>query len=236
MKDWFYDESTHVGADYARTDKAAVYDEEMETYRDYDAEARAFIEKSGLKNTEQLTALDLGCGTGAFALHAAGYFKQMIAVDISPAMLGVARAKAEERGIANIAFHQGGLLRFQPDAPVDVVHTKWALHHLPDFWQQNALVNINRMLKSGGTLFLSDFVFRFDPNYETTIQAMIDRLGEQFDDAFMDEVREHIRDEYSTYDWIIEGMLKRAGFQVENTTWQEEIETEFLCTKVASFD
>lgn len=49
--------------------------------------------------------------------------------------------------------------------PVDLVITKAALHHLPDFWEQIALLRINRMVKIGGLLYIQDVVFHFLSEY-----------------------------------------------------------------------
>jgi hypothetical protein len=46
--------------------------------------------------------------------------------------------------------------------PADLVTTKYALHHLPDFRKAAALVRINRMLRPVGRLFLRDVVFSFE--------------------------------------------------------------------------
>jgi hypothetical protein len=37
------------------------------------------------------------------------------------------------------------------------------LHHLPDFWKQVTLLRMNRMLKTGGLLYIFDVVFDFAP-------------------------------------------------------------------------
>ena len=42
------------------------------------------------------TVIDMGCGTGAFAIHAAPYYRRIHAVDVSQAMLCRARRKARE--------------------------------------------------------------------------------------------------------------------------------------------
>jgi SAM-dependent methyltransferase len=79
----------------------------------------------------------MGCGTGAFALHAAPYYRKIYAVDIARAMLGRARRKARKAGLTNIEFRRGGFLTYEhADDPVDAVVSVLALHHLPDFWNR----------------------------------------------------------------------------------------------------
>jgi putative AdoMet-dependent methyltransferase len=231
MKEWIYDEFTHVGVDYAQQDQAGMYDEQMESFRNYDAEAKAFVESLGIAHPEVLTVVDLGCGTGAFSIHAAKYLKKVYAVDVSEAMLSVAQSKATERGVENTEFCHSGFLRFQVSEPVDVVFSKWAFHHLPDFWKQAALFNINRMLKMAGVFMLTDVVFRYDPDYKNTIDAMHQDLSKSFDEEFVQETRIHIRDEYSTFDWILRGLIERAGFHIEKVNAKDMLASEYVCRK-----
>ena len=104
MKDWMYDEFNQVGTDYSKDDVIYAYDADMEEFRDYDQEVKKFVEAIGLEKPDELTVIDIGCGTGAFSIHAAQYFKKIIAVDVSPMMLTVADSKAAEKGISNIEF------------------------------------------------------------------------------------------------------------------------------------
>ena len=194
MKDWFYDESNHVGVDYSQKESADVYDEQMD-FRDYAGEVKAFLEKTGISEPENLIAADLGCGTGAFAIHAAKYFKKVYAADVSEEMQRIARAKAEADGINNIDFVQSGFLQFLPDEKVDVVNSKWALHHIPDYWKQAALLKMNAMLKPGGILFLADFVFQFDPDFEENTDTMLTDLLKEHDEDFVEECKTHIKEE-----------------------------------------
>ncbi|MDM8566027.1 hypothetical protein QUF74_10285 [Candidatus Halobeggiatoa sp. HSG11] len=57
MKDWFYNEFKHVGVDYSQKDNAHIYDEQMESFRDYENEAKIFVEKLGAVKPEKLIAI-----------------------------------------------------------------------------------------------------------------------------------------------------------------------------------
>lgn len=236
MKDWFYDESNHVGVDYSQEENADVYDDQMLAFRDYEKEVVAFIDKAKLSDTEEMIAVDIGCGTGAFSLNAARFFKKVYAVDVSEQMLGIASAKAELEGIDKVEFVQSGFLQFQPNEAADVIFTKWAFHHLPDFWKQAGLLNMNKMLNIGGTLFLSDFVFQYEPDVAEHIDGLLSDLSTTYDESFMEETKLHIKEEFSTYDWILQGMIERAGFKIESVKTDDPLATEFLCRKVGSFD
>ena len=234
MKDWMYNEFNQVGVDYSKTDAANGYDGEMESFRDYEQEVEVFLEKLNVSNPSELTVIDIGCGTGAFSIHAAKHFKQIHAVDVSKEMIKVASAKAEAKNLKNIKFHNSGFLQFQPEAEVDVINTKWAFHHLPDYWKQAGLFNMNKMLKLGGALFMSDVIFKSDPDYEENTDILISQLSKDFSEAFINEVNIHIRDEYSTFDWVLQGLIERAGFNIERMNTEDVMESEYICRKVLS--
>lgn len=98
--------------------------------------------------------LELGCGTGSTALELAGHVAHVTAMDISPAMIEIARTKIAAAGVDNItlltgaAGNPGGV----QEAPFDVVLALNLLHLLPD--QPAALARIHDSLKPGG-LFIS---------------------------------------------------------------------------------
>ena len=45
------------------------------------------------------------------------------------------------------------------------------------------------------------------------------------------ESETHVRDEYSTCDWIMEALLERAGFRVQTADYHDEFLASYLCTK-----
>ena len=234
--DWMYDEFSQVGVDYSAKGNVNIYDEQMESFRDYEEETKAFIQKLNVSDPNELTAIDIGCGTGAFSISASKYFKKIHAVDISKEMLNTASKKAITSNIKNIEFHNSGFLQFQPNKQVDIVYTKLAFHHMPDFWKQAALLNMNKMLKPGGIMLLFDVVFKFDPAYEKNTNAMLEEMLKKFSKDFVEETKIHIKDEYSTFDWILKGMIERAGFKIEKTDMEDTFLVEYFCKKVKSFE
>ena len=235
MKDWIYNEFNHVGVDYSKTENTDVYDEQMESFRDYEKEVEDFLVQLNISNPQDLTVIDMGCGTGAFSIHASKYFKKIYAVDVSQGMLNIASSKASALNIKNIEFCHSGFLQFQPEEKADIINTKWAFHHLPDYWKQAGLLNMNKMLKPGGILFLSDLVYPFDPDYEAKMEGFLNDLSKEFSKDFVEETKVHIRDEYSTFDWILEGMIERAGFNIEKTNSENKLANEYFCRKIKSF-
>ncbi len=91
--------------------------------------------------------------------------------------------------------------------------SKFALHHLPDFWKSLALLNMSHCLKKGGKLYFSDLVFTIPPaEYEVSINQMIEHMKKTASKSLVQETIIHIKEEFSTYDWIMEGLFKKTGF------------------------
>ena len=86
--------------------------------------------------------LDLGTGTGAIALALAPRAKRVVGRDISEGMLAQAREKAADAGIENVAFGDGRFRDPNYDAPVDVVTSNFAMHHLSDDEKREAVATI----------------------------------------------------------------------------------------------
>lgn len=234
MNNWTYDEFKHCGVDYSDEKQAENYDQQHRKFRDYEKELSSILDFLPLQNPQDMTMIELGCGTGAISIHAAKKFKKVYAVDVSEAMINQAKRKKENENIDNIEFIHSGFLSYEHKAgPADIIITKAAFHHLPDFWKQIALLNMNRMLKSGGILYLFDVVFNFEPTeYKEKINEWVAGFEIKAGKEFKAEVETHIRDEFSTFGWIMEGMLKNAGFKIEKIRTYNGFETEYCCTKV----
>lgn len=229
---WFYDEMRHMGVDYNNLAQAQDYDRRHQKLRDYQAMADGIVQALDLR-AEQ-TAIDMGAGTGAFALSAARRCKHIYAVDVSPAMLACARQKAAAQGISNVRFCQGGFLTYEHKAaPADALVSVAVLHHLPDFWKLVALRRLAQMVKPGGRFYLMDVVFpgTFD-DYEPRLNAWVEQIRGSVGEDFAAEAETHIRDEQSTYDWIMEGLLTRAGWRIDSAGYQGFLAT-YICTQTA---
>jgi ubiquinone/menaquinone biosynthesis C-methylase UbiE len=104
--------------------------------------------------------LDIGCGTGNLTLVAesrVGASGEVHGLDPAPEMIAVAQKKAARSG-ARVNFRLGVIedITF-PDDYFDVVLSSLAIHHLPDELKRKGFVNIRRVLKPGGRLFVVDF-------------------------------------------------------------------------------
>ena len=166
--------------------------------------------------------VDIGAGTGQFAVAAAPECARVVAVDVSPVMLTSLRARVSAARLSNVEVVQAGFLTYDHGGDLaDFVYSRNALHHLPDFWKAVALARIRRMLRPGGVLRLWDAVYNFEPaTAEDRIEAWCATGGSDVEsDWSRGELEEHVRDEHSTFTWLLEPMIQRSGFEIEDAAY-----------------
>lgn len=115
---------------------------------------------AGLRPGE--TVLDLGSGAGADVFRAAGEVGlegRVIGVDMTPEMIGRARALAAGRGYRNVEFRLGEIEALPVESgTVDVVLSNCVLNLVPD--KNRAFAEMHRVLRPGGRFVVSDIVSR----------------------------------------------------------------------------
>jgi hypothetical protein len=133
-------------------------------------------------------------------------------------MVEAIRARVAKDGVRNVAVVQAGFLSYAHEGDaVEAVYTRNALHHLPDLWKAIALRRLAGLLVQGGTLRLRDLVFSFAAaDAEAGIGRWIDATAS--DDPAVGwtraELEAHVRDEHSTFTWLLEPMLEQAGLEI----------------------
>ena len=226
---WQYDEPDHPGADFDAL--AEIYDRNMQRYRDIQGEIQEILDFLDLQSDQ--TVLEIGTGTGEFALAAASRCAKVYAVDLSSGMLRYAKKKAESRCIGNVEFIQAGFLTYCNPVSFDAVVSQIALHHLPEFWKQIALNRMADMLRDGGKFFLRDMVYSFDiRDYENAFESYITRASEIAGGEFAGRISDHIKNEYSTMNWIMEGMIERAGISIIRKEYSDAFIGAYYCLKI----
>lgn len=224
---WQWDESLQRGWDYGSLAEVRRHDERMTAFRDVAAEARSILARLELSPDDVL--LEIGTGTGAFAREAARRCRRVVAIDVSRAMVEYAACRAEEEHLDNIVFQEAGFLTYQHEGePLAAIVSQTALHHLPDAWKLIALERLRGFLRERGRLYLSDVVYadRVQTGWATLFQAAVDHPGDG-----REETVTHIREEFSTFDWIMRGILTHAGFELEWATLINDFVGHYLCRK-----
>ena len=230
LDDWRYNEFTQVGKDYSSLDEVATYDESHAKFRDIYEESNEILDMLSVQSGESL--IDFGCGTGVFAIQAAIRGLNVFAIDISQAMLSYANLKATESNAQSIKFIHSGFLNYEHKSDsIDYVTTMFSFHHLPDYWKSIALKRIQNMLKFGGQLYIQDVVISDEDSIEN-INSFIESQEKVGGDFLKVDAIEHFRDEFSTYDWVLESMLERSGFSIETKESSLGLIAKYLCSKI----
>src|SRR5579859_2866176 len=221
-RDWYYNERGRIGLEPV---VASIYD----ISEDSDARARQALTMLGVKPGWRVA--DIGCGNGVFATEAALMGAEVDAIDISPAMLRLAEVYARDRR-APVRMQSAGLLSFayQPSS-YDLIVSEFTLHHLPDFWKAVAMSRIFAALKPGANFFLRDIVFVRTPDgTERDVEEWAE-FSITNHDFNRDSVVTHMRDEYSTFGWVIERMLTDAGFELTSADYHAPLHGTYLLRK-----
>lgn len=106
------------------------------------------LAKVGMK--PGMNVIDLCCGDGWFTLHIARLARRVIAIDVDPALLEVARHQLNESKLNNCTFVAGDaydIMRLWP-RPVDFVFLANVFHGVPD--KPRLARAIHDVLKPGG--------------------------------------------------------------------------------------
>lgn len=129
----------------------SIADEFDELMDHYDLERRIEVVFETLLEGKDLrgrTVLDAGCGTGAFSAQARARGARVVALDIGPALLRLARAKAKTDVVcASVLTLPFG------DGVFDLVISSECIEHTPD--PRRAVKELIRVLRPGGLVALT---------------------------------------------------------------------------------
>jgi SAM-dependent methyltransferase len=113
-------------------------------------------------------ALEIGCGTGAFARQLAERCGRVVGLDLSAEMIRVARARS--RQFESLEFQIADAMTWNfPQSHFDFICSIATLHHLD---QRELLPKIKDALKPGGVLVILDLV-----ESSGLIERMFDLVG-----------------------------------------------------------
>lgn len=217
---WMLNELASAGRENLDADHVSKYDVKEDAGAQQEV---VHLQTHGLDG--DAVVVDLGAGTGQFALAVAPHSARVVAVDVSPVMLDLLKEKAAHAGFHNLDVVQAGFLTYtHAGPPGDLVYSRYALHHIPDFWKVLAFQNIRRTLRSGGVLRLWDIVYHFDAaEAAERLESWCATLDEDVEEGWRrSDIEEHVRDEHSTFTWLLEPMMERCGFQIEEAVYSED--------------
>lgn len=124
-----------------------------------------------------------------------------------------------------IRLVRAGFLTYEhAGAPADIIYSRYALHHLPDAWKAVALARLRRILRPRGVLRLWDIVYDFPADEaEERLEAWSTTGGDGVVGEWSRaELEEHVRDEHSTFTWLLEPIVERAGFGIEEAAHSDD--------------
>lgn len=217
---WLLDEVASAGRENLDVDHVARYDGKEDAAA---ADEIDLLRRLGL--TRRSVVVDIGAGTGQFAATVARVCARVVAVDVSPVMLAALRSRVRSERLTNVEVVRAGFLSYTHEgSPADVVYSRYALHHLPDFWKAVALTRLHGVLRPGGILRLWDVVYDFPPDAAAErIEAWCATGGTDVAAEWSRaELEEHVRDEHSTFTWLLEPMIERSGFAIEDAQHSDD--------------
>ena len=142
-----------------------------------------------------MSVLELGCGTGYFTRELARSGADVVAIDVSPELLEIAKAN---HSAPNVRYEiQNAYELNYPDAVFDSVVGSSVLHHLEI---EEALREIYRVLKPGGTIYFTE------PNMlnpQIAIQKNVPWVKRKLGDS---------PDETAFFRWPLRRLLEQKGY------------------------
>ncbi|MGE3962183.1 MAG: class I SAM-dependent methyltransferase [Dehalococcoidia bacterium] len=152
------------GSDPYYRDFAAAYDEYS---RGVPGDIEFYVELARAAGR----VVELGVGTGRVAVPTAEAGVSVLGIDLEPAMLAIARAKADAAGVGErLTLRAGDMRTFELDAPAPLVTIPFRtfLHNLTSADQLATLAACRRALEPGGRLALNVF----NPNLQLMARWM----------------------------------------------------------------
>ena len=143
-----------------------------------------------------MSVLELGCGTGYFTRELARSGADVVAIDVSPDLLEIAKANSSA---PNVRYEiQNAYALTYPDGVFDSVVGSSVLHHLEI---EEAVREIYRVLKPGGTIYFTE------PNMlnpQIAIQKNVPWVKRKLGDS---------PDETAFFRWPLRRLLEQTGYR-----------------------
>lgn len=101
------------------------------------------------------TVLDVACGPGLVACAFARHAREVTGLDLTPAMIELARQRQREQGLDNLRWEIGDAVPLPyADDSFSLVLTRYSFHHL--LAPEKALAEMVRVCRPGGRVLVAD--------------------------------------------------------------------------------
>jgi len=118
--------------------------------------------------------LDAACGPGIVCRRLAGHLAEVHGVDMTPAMVEVARREAAAAGLANTSYAVGDATALELEsASMDGALARFAIHHVPV--PARLVAELARVVRPGGRIVLADHLADEDAD-AAAFAAELERL------------------------------------------------------------
>ena len=155
--------------------------------------------------------LELAPGTGIWTQELAQLGERVTALDASPEMIAINRAKLSADNIDNVDYALCDLFEWQPQEQVDMVFFGFWLSHVPADKLTGFLRALRAALKPGGRLFLVDSLAPDQSNPRTGTQSLsADRQQRELKDGRQYEI---VKIYYEP--GALSAILRENGFDIE---------------------
>jgi len=115
--------------------------------------AAQFLTEAEIEIASDATVVEIGCGVGRMTAYFAEHASNVIALDVSPEMLTLARERLASATNIDFRVPAGSGLSGVPNASSDLVFSYIVLQHIPDpAIALDYLSDAGRVLRSGGSL------------------------------------------------------------------------------------
>lgn len=168
--------------------------------------------------------LELGCGTGNVSMRVFEKYPQaqLTVVDLSPAMLEIARQKLNPYE-GHVQYREGNFDSFQSPHQFDIIISSLAIHHLDTKGKERLFDTAFNMLDGNGSFYLVDYVHGASREIEHMNHTMwIEHMKNHNvpDDEIQDALQR--RQDHDKCDalFLQLDMLKKIGFVAIDVIWK----------------
>ena len=103
------------------------------------------------------SVIEIGCGTGYYAMHFADKCKQYVGIDLSPECIAMFNGKIESRHLANVDAIVGDATKLDAiaNSSFDVVMALGPMYHLPADERELAFSECKRICRNDGIIIVA---------------------------------------------------------------------------------